>query len=143
MSRPQATDFPPYFARYISQVDADSLSDAVKRIPVYWSHSTVIFLKKKQHSAMGPVNGPYRNYCSMWWILKGSCRTGYCALPAKTKRHSPLLMRIGMLNIPWLITGVLHPSKKNLLPYADPQTCSYNRSARHSYQKKALPATCL
>jgi uncharacterized damage-inducible protein DinB len=30
MSRPQATDFPPYFARYISQVDADSLSDAAK-----------------------------------------------------------------------------------------------------------------
>jgi len=30
MSRPQATDFPPYFARYISQVDADRLSDAVK-----------------------------------------------------------------------------------------------------------------
>lgn len=30
MSRPQATDFPPYFAKYISQVDADSLSDAVK-----------------------------------------------------------------------------------------------------------------
>ncbi len=28
MPRPQATDFPQYFARYISRVDADSLSEA-------------------------------------------------------------------------------------------------------------------
>ena len=30
MPRPQATDFPTYFARYIARVDADSLSAAVK-----------------------------------------------------------------------------------------------------------------
>jgi uncharacterized damage-inducible protein DinB len=30
MPRPQATDFPNYFARYISRVEADSLSAAVK-----------------------------------------------------------------------------------------------------------------
>ena len=30
MSRPQASDFPTYFARYIAQVDADSLSAAAE-----------------------------------------------------------------------------------------------------------------
>lgn len=30
MPRPQASDFPAYFARYIAQVDADNLSAAVK-----------------------------------------------------------------------------------------------------------------
>ena len=30
MSRPQVTDFPPYYGRYISQVNADSLSEATK-----------------------------------------------------------------------------------------------------------------
>lgn len=29
MPRPQATDFPQYFARYVSRVDADSLSEAM------------------------------------------------------------------------------------------------------------------
>lgn len=30
MPRPNASDFPPYYARYISQVNADNLSEAVK-----------------------------------------------------------------------------------------------------------------
>ncbi len=31
MSRPQASDFPVYFSRYISQVDTDSVHDAIKK----------------------------------------------------------------------------------------------------------------
>jgi uncharacterized damage-inducible protein DinB len=31
MSRPQASDFPAYFSRYISQVDADSAQEAIKK----------------------------------------------------------------------------------------------------------------
>ncbi len=31
MSRPQASEFPPYFGRYIAQVDADNIMDAVNK----------------------------------------------------------------------------------------------------------------
>jgi hypothetical protein len=117
MSRPQATDFPAYFSRYISQVDADSVHEAIKKYAGPLADFYTHLPEDKADYAYAPGKWTLKELLQhVIDAPKEFFRTAFCVLHEKTKHRSPLLMKTVMLITLSQVKEVLQISKKNFSP---------------------------